>query len=269
MPQEPSTGTSARTSTLSYGPHPDQVADLTLPAHGTGPAPLVVFLHGGIWLAQYDRRHVDVVVDALVDLGYAVANLEYRRVGAGGGWPTTFTDVAEAVDALPGLIEQAHPGRIDHDAIVYAGHSAGAHLALWAALRDQLPDAAPGRTTTSPHVVGVLALAPVSDLAHAEFDGNGRGAVAGLLGGTLAEHPDRYAAADPSVLGTPHTRVVVVHGTQDELVPVEMSRAYCAASGAELTEAPGGHFPLIDPRSTAWPVVVAALRRLVPSPRGA
>jgi alpha-beta hydrolase superfamily lysophospholipase len=113
---------------VRYGPHPDQVADLTLPPAGQpGPVPLVLLLHGGFWSAQHDRRPLRPMAQALNAAGYAVANVEYRRVGDGGGWPTTLTDVALACDALPALIERAHPGKVDPDAVVLIGHSAGGH----------------------------------------------------------------------------------------------------------------------------------------------
>ena len=76
---------------------PNEVVDITVPATVERPA-LVVLLHGGFWRVAYDRQHLREVADAA--LGYAVANVEYRRVGGGGGWPTTFTDVADDVDAI-------------------------------------------------------------------------------------------------------------------------------------------------------------------------
>lgn len=241
--------------TVSYGPHPDQVADVRLPAH-SGPAPLLMLWHGGFWRAEHDRAHLGPMATDLAGRGYAVATVEYRRVG----WPTIFTDVAEAADAVPALIEQVVPGRVERHRVVYAGHSAGGHLAVWAALRDRLPAGAPGRVTDLPRTTGVLALAPVLDLAEAyrlDLDG---GAVAGLLGGGPDDVPERYAAADPAALGVPGPPVVVLHGDVDRSVPVEMSRRYAAATGSRLVELPGvGHFAVIDPESAAWPAVVAAL----------
>ncbi|GHI03911.1 hypothetical protein AQI88_08435 [Streptomyces cellostaticus] len=251
---------------LVYGPHPDQVADLFLPAAEPGPrAPLVLFFHGGFWRAEHDRRHVAGFAGALAaQSGCAVVSVEYRRVGGGGGWPVTFTDTALAVDQVPRLAAQAAPGRIDPARVVYAGHSAGGHLALWAALRHRLPDGAPGRTGTPPAVLGVLALTPTADLAWADELGSGRGAVAAFLGGGRAQIPDRYAAADPAALGVPAGRTVVVHGTLDEALPVAMARRYAARTGAALHElAECGHFDVIDPDSAAWPVVTGALRTIV------
>ena len=126
--------------TLRYGTHPDQVVDLTFPAAAARP-PLVVLLHGGFWRVAYDRVHLRVVADALTAEGFAVANVEYRRVGGGGGWPSTFTDVGDAVDA----VQVALADRVDLGSVAYVGHSAGGHLALWAAAAGP----APGRRARS------------------------------------------------------------------------------------------------------------------------
>ncbi|MET0788946.1 MAG: alpha/beta hydrolase [Cellulomonas sp.] len=243
--------------TVRYGELPDQVVDLTFPTTTAGLPPLVVLLHGGFWRVAYDRVHVGVVADALTALGYAVANVEYRRVGGGGGWPATFADVARAVDT----VEEALADRVDLDAVAYVGHSAGGHLALWAAVRDRLPEGAPGRAERPPRVRGVVALAPAADLLAVDRLGLSRGAVAELLGGSPATVPERFAASDPAGLGAPSATTVVVHGQLDDTVPVEVSRGYRDRTGVELVEIPGtGHFELVDPTSDAWPVVVRALR---------
>jgi dipeptidyl aminopeptidase/acylaminoacyl peptidase len=139
---------------------------------------------------------------------------------------------------------------------ILVGHSAGGHLALYVAAH--APEA----------VGGVLALAPVADLAEAyrlDLDG---GAVAALLGGGPADVPDRYAAADPAALVPVRTRIVVMHGTLDRQVPAGISRSWVAAARAAGTPASlveladCEHFGLIDPDSAAWPQVVAALRAL-------
>src|SRR3954470_18949410 len=136
---------------VRYGPLPDHVADVWLPP-AAGPAPLVLFLHGGFWRSQYDRAHTAPLAAALAAAGYATATPEYRRTGpSGGGWPGTFLDVAAAVDTLPTVIAAA-TDRVDPTRLCYAGHSAGGHLALWAALRHRLPPEAPGhRPARPPH----------------------------------------------------------------------------------------------------------------------
>jgi acetyl esterase/lipase len=221
----------------------------------------VMFLHGGFWRAKFDRHHAADLCEGFAAEGYVVANIEYRRVGNGGGFPATFLDVALALDVLPNLITARAPGRADLDRIAYVGHSAGGHLALWAALCDRLPAGSPGKLVAPPRIAGVVALAPVADLSAAYRENLGAGAVSELLGGGPGEYPDRYAATDPALLGAP-AATILVHGDQDDRVPISIARAYCAETGATLTELAGiGHFELIDPASSAWPRVVAAVHR--------
>ncbi|MFG3580806.1 alpha/beta hydrolase family protein [Micromonospora chersina] len=244
-------------ATVAYGDHPDQCADLRRPADDGPPRRLVVVVHGGFWRAEYDRTHTGPMAAALAALGHPVAQVEYRRTGQpGGGWPHTLTDVLAGVAALPGLAAAALPGLVAATPPILVGHSAGGHLALYVAAQ------APAT------VGGVLALAPVADLAEAYRLDLDSGAVAALLGGGPAEFPDRYAMADPSSLVPIRTRTVVVHGALDEQVPVAMSRSWVAAartagSPATLVELPEcEHFGLIAPDSVAWPQVVTALRSL-------
>ncbi|MBE1486019.1 alpha/beta hydrolase family protein [Plantactinospora soyae] len=244
---------------VGYGPDPEQIADLRWPGTAAGPPrPLVVVVHGGFWRAEYDRRHTGPLAADLAARGYPVAQLEYRRTGQpGGGWPGTFDDVAAGVDAVPALAEAAMPtGRMAPGPPILLGHSAGGHLALWYALRNPAG------------VRGVLALAPVVDLGQAyrlDLDG---GAVGALLGGGPDDVPERYAATDPARNAPPQVRTVILHGTLDRQVPVEMSRRYAAEArrcGAELrmVELPDSeHFGLVDPESGVWSAVIAGLHSM-------
>lgn len=247
---------------LRYGDHPDQVADLRLPTarRGGAPLPLVVVVHGGFWRAEYSRGHTGPLAADLAARGYPVAQLEYRRTGqTGGGWPATFDDVRAGVAALPGLVAEAvgRSGAVAYPPILL-GHSAGGQLALWCAA--ELPS----------RVGGVLALAPVADLAEAYRLDLDDGAVATLLGGGPDTVPDRYAAADPIRRVPLAIPTVIVHGMQDLQVPIELSRRYAATArttGADIAlfELPDTeHFGLIDPQSSAWVEVTAALHSLHP-----
>ena len=263
---------------VRYGDGPDHVADVRLPerpAPDGAAAPLVLFLHGGFWRSAYDRAHTGPLAAALADLGHAVATAEYRRTGApGGGWPGTFDDVARAVDTLPALVAAAARGRVDPARTVLAGHSAGGHLALWAAVRHRLPAGAPWAVPAPAPYRGVLALAPVCDLAachRLDLDG---GAAEALLGGGPRAYPERYDAVDPMRLPLPPVPAVLVHGTRDGRVPPAFSRDYCAPWRAarepsgfvaprHVEIADADHFALIDPLAAAWPVVTAALSALL------
>ncbi|MFD8581399.1 alpha/beta hydrolase [Streptomyces californicus] len=279
--------------TAAYGDHPDQVVDFYAPRDGRTGAPLVVLLHGGAWRSPYDRAHVSPLADFLARRGFAVANVEYRRggddiprqrdgaePGAGsvgpvaGRWPETFDDVAAALDAMPALASRELPGA-DVRRIVVSGHSAGGHLALWAAARHVLPEGSPWRLPAPPSLRGVVALAPIADFATAVGLGVCGGAVTQLLGGDAgaalggdAVAVERAAHADPGVLLPTGIATAIVHGVEDIVVPPAVSEAYvdAAARSGEtvgLTLLGGvGHFPLIDPSADACAVVAEELAQL-------
>jgi acetyl esterase/lipase len=244
---------------VAYGEHPDQVANLHLPA-GQGPFPVVVLLHGGFWRSGWDRTLMTPLARDLVQRGFAAWNVEYRRVGQeGGGWPGTLLDVAAAVDHL-GTIDS-----IDATRVIACGHSAGGHLALWLAGRHRLPADAPGAKPAVP-LRAVIAQAAVADLAGGWNDGFGHDQIAGFLGGQPAEVPDRYRIADPIVLLPLGLPQLLVHGTLDDVVPLSQSRAYVRAAGseAELLEFDGAdHFDVIEPTHAAWQAVVERLPGLL------
>jgi acetyl esterase/lipase len=240
--------------TVPYGTLPEQVIDLRLPPEQSAPkAPLIVLVHGGFWRPSFDRTHLGPMADALAAAGYVVAVPEYRRATmAGEGWTGTFSDIAAALDQVA---EIAGPRGADTAAITWAGHSAGGHLVLWAAARPGLPAGSPWQ---GPCPAGhVVSLAGCSSLRLCAEWNLGAGAVRTLMGGGPDEVPQRYAVADPAALPPPSVPVTLVHGTEDDNVPVGMSRAFKAG---RLIEIPGAdHFDLIDPQSLAWPRVLSVL----------
>ena len=248
---------------IPYGEHPDQVANLHVPAREGGPWPVVVLVHGGFWRSRWDRTTTTPLARDLAARGYLAWNVEYRRVGKeGGGWPGTLLDVAAAVDRLASVPE-ADTGRV-----VGVGHSAGGHLALWLAARPRLPAGAPG---SAPRVVvrGAVSLAGVCDLERAAREGLGEGAVADLLGGGPDELPERYAASSPAALLPLGVPQLLVHGGRDEIVPPGQGRAYAEAArhagdDVVLAELPrADHFDVIEPGDPSWAVVVGSLPRLL------
>jgi acetyl esterase/lipase len=255
--------------TVAYGPRPDHLADVRLPA-GSDPAPLLVVVHGGFWSAEWDRAHAGPQSEGLAEAGFVVATVEYHRAGMpGGGWPGTFDDLAAVADHVPRLVAEAAPGRVAADvAPVLVGHSAGGHLALWAASRHRLPSSSPWHRATPVPPAGVVMLAGMADLVDAERQGLGDHAARALLGGRPADVPDRYAEASPAQRLPLGVRTALVHGAADPAVPVACSRSYAltaarAGDDVLLHELEGvGHFELIDPRSAAWPTVLAAVKRV-------
>lgn len=229
--------------TVAYGDHPDQALDLY--GEAAGHEVLVLVLHGGFWRAGFTRRNTTALAVALSEAGWAVANVEYRRLGPG-RYRASLDDVRAARERL-GPFER----------VVSVGHSTGAQLALWLAA-EGAADAA-------------VALAGVCDLEAAAADGLGDNAVVEFLGGLPDEVPDAYRQADPAArvpLGVPQ---VVVHGVEDDRVPADRGRQYVhlASSAGDdclLVEVDGDHFAPIDPRSAAWPTVLAAVASVATNP---
>jgi acetyl esterase/lipase len=239
----------------TYGADPSQFGDLHLPARRKLPG-IAVIIHGGFWRAGYDLSLGAPLAADLAARGYAAFNLEYRRVGNGGGWPTTLQDVSDGIDVLGTL-------GLDVSRVVAIGHSAGGQLAAWAAGRANLPVGAPGYAPNVA-VTAVVSQAGVLDLARAQEQGVGGTAEFDFLGGTPASVPERYAAADPTAQVPLRVPVLCVHSHADRTVPFAQSTAYVAAArtagaAASLAEVQGDHFALIDERSPAWMTVVAAL----------
>ncbi len=255
---------------VPYGTEVHQFGELRLP-RGPGPHPVVLVVHGGFWRAKYDLEHIGHLCADLSGHGYATWSLEYRRVGhAGGGWPGTLEDVARGADFLRTL---ARSWPLDLERVVALGHSAGGHLALWLAGRACL---SPGGPLHAPEPFlpgGVVALAGVVDLVRAQELRLGDGIVETFLGGTPAQVPERYRLASPAALAPLGVPQVLIHGTEDDTVPVSLSveyQAHAAALGDEvrLVTLPGaGHFELINPLAREWPQVVEAVRSLASSPR--
>jgi acetyl esterase/lipase len=235
---------------IAYGDAPQQFGDLRL-AKGAGSHPVAIVIHGGYWRSAYGLEHIGHLCAALTRAGVTTWSLEYRRIGdPGGGWPATGEDVARGAEYLRTLA-QRYP--LDLTRVVVVGHSAGGQLALWLAAQQKVA------------LHGVVSLAGVSDLRRAWELGLSRGAVAELLGGTPLEKPDLYHQASPIELLPLGVRERLLHGTKDDVVPIEISRRFQAAAAAagddarlvELRDA--GHFDLIDPRTPAWAKVEAAV----------
>jgi acetyl esterase/lipase len=236
----------------AYGDDPSQYGELYLPARI--PLATVVVVHGGYWAQGFGAEAMRPMCQALQAEGYAVWNLEYRRVGGTGGWPMTFEDVAAGIDHLDTF------DTVDAGDVRLVGHSAGGQLAVWAASRRDTTPGGPSAVT----VTRCLSLAGVLDLTGASRQGLGSGNVDLLMSGTPADVPDHYDVGDPTRLVPASCPVACIVGRDDEVVPRSQSDAYVAAArsaGAPVTldEVPGDHSALIDPESRAWPTV---LRRL-------
>jgi len=259
---------------IPYGPDPMQVGELSRPLL-EGRRPVVVLVHGGYWRVGFTRSAMDELASDLVRIGYATWNLDYRRFGeVGGGWPGTVEDVGTGIDHLA---ELAATKNLDLGRVAIIGHSAGGQLAIWSGARASSSPDAPG---AAPVVVpkGIVSLAGVVDLvtsARSTTPGGGvelRRAIEDFLAATPDQSPSRYALASPMALLPIGVPQLILHGSLDDRVPVEQSRAYAAASVAagdatELLELDGvDHFQVIEATKAWWDRVVEWLASVIGDP---
>ena len=239
---------------IAYGTDPLQFGELRLP-EGSGPHPVMILIHGGVWLAEYDIAHIRKLAAAFAREGIATWAIEYRRVGnPGGGWPGTFDDVAAGMDHLAKIATEFE---LDLSRLLAAGHSAGGHLAIWLANR-------PERWSASVNPTAVLGLAPAADLVY--LHGGSFGTVVNqLMGGSPEEVPQRYALGSGTArlpLSVPQYLLVGKYDTSWSPVARRYAQsALRAGNTPELIEAPeSGHFEMIDPDSSTWPLVLKTAR---------
>jgi len=247
---------------IAYGPAPAQVVDLFLPT-GKGPHPVVVLLHGGCYLAEYEGlAQTSGIAADLARRGYAVWSVEYRKLGeAGAGYPGTFLDVADALDRL--RVEAPKYG-LDAARVVALGHSAGGHLALWAASRARLPRNSQLWRADPLKIRAVVSVGGIGDLSpHA-------GVFAGACGPSIAQvaPPRTYPETSPAALLPSGVAVTMIHGEFDHVMPPDTGQAYAdkvraAGDPAEAIEIKGaGHFDPVIPTTDAWKTtVVPAVER--------
>lgn len=237
--------------------------DLYLPgAAGDDATPVVVLIHGGSWQNHVGADSFVTFARRLAQRGLAVFNVEYRRVGSGGGWPTTFTDVAAALDSIPSIADNLHQLDIKHAVVV--GHSAGAQLAVWAGTRHRLSGDRLGANPrfTPTHIIS---LAGPLDMRRAVELGDTR--IVRVLGGPPAEFPERYAEVDPIQNLDPSIGVIAVNGTADTLVPYVLATDYVTADNAAGGRARAvilprqTHSSLVDPKSRAFTQIIELITR--------
>lgn len=255
---------------IAYGKDSSQYGELRVPV-GPGPHPVAVLIHGGCFKASYATvKDLAPMGDALKGSGIATWNIEYRRLGElGGGWPGTYLDVGRGVDYLRTL---AGPYALDLSRVVLVGHSAGGHLAMWAAARARVPRASAISVVAPLPVRGVLDLAGPVDLTAniPGYEGLCRDSViTTLLGGTPTTMPERYAQVSPKKLLPLGIPQVLVIGEYEEFVPRPLAEAYTreavqAGDRVRLIVIPrAGHFEIASPRSSTWPHVESAIRSLL------
>lgn len=254
---------------IAYGDHALQFGDLRLP-DSEGPWPVAVLIHGGCWQSIATLQYFDRVAEAISDLGVATWNIEYRPVDVeGGGWPNTFLDVGRGVDHVR---ELAGEHGLDFERVITLGHSAGGHLALWAAGRARIESDSELYVADPLPVSGAVSLAGIPELRrYRELESApcGEGIVDRLMGGGPRDVPGRYLAGSPFQMLPLHVRQIHITGRNDDIVPSRQVSAYnyesqSAGDDSQLIVVPdAGHYEVVWPESAAWQQVEQAIRTLL------
>lgn len=252
-----------------YGPEPSQFGELRIPTETSGLHPVVVLVHGGCWSSYAGAASIGAMADALKRKGIVTWSIEYRRLPEdGSGWPGTYRDTGAAIDFLRSI---AGKYRLDLSRLVFVGHSAGGHLALWAAARSRLKPSSPLFVPDPLVPVGVINLAGRMDMSEgiAAYEAMCRAPVVRqLLGGMPAEVPARYADTSPARLLPLGIRQIMIWGSGEDNVPLDQAERYVTAArqagdDARLIIVPGaGHFETASPHSAAWPTVLGSIEGL-------
>ena len=266
----------APTETIRYGEAPSQLVELFMPkANAENPDalhPVVVMVHGGCWRQQIAGPELlRPAAGAFIDKGYAVWSIGYRRIDEeGGGYPGTYQDVAQAIDLIR---EHAEARKLDLNRVVFYGHSAGAHLALWAAGRTKIPASSPLHSEKPLKPRGVVSVGGIGSLANWSAEINtlcGPDTVEKLAPKTAADGSERtdearFADTSPDKLLPLGVPVVMLHGVYDAAAFPAIGLDYAIAarkSGdkADIWLAPvAGHFEVIAPGTRPFAQAVSAV----------
>ncbi|UJF22920.1 alpha/beta hydrolase [Shewanella sp. OMA3-2] len=241
---------------IYYGVESQQFGHLYTPSHSSN-TPVVIVVHGGYWKDNHslETYATYAIVDYLQSFEVAIWNIEYRRMNTEGEnsnapWPTTFKDVADAIDHLRRI---QHSESLDLSRVLIIGHSAGGHLATWVASREKIAAdselyyQAPLKIHRAISIAGILDLASVNDVDQPEQ-------IYRLMGGTPYTQPGRYLACNPSLLYHSQMALTVVHGERDTCVNISQVKQFCEQPQTKLRQIilpTADHFSML-PHNGDW-----------------
>lgn len=263
------------TARLRYADEsPLQFGDLRVPS-SPPPAegyPVIMFIHGGGWLSDWNKDYSDAFVENLSRSGYATWSIEYRRLGnIGGGYPGTYLDIARSAEYLATLA-QSYP--LNLKKMVVVGHSAGGHLASWLTGRQNIPKESPLSSEAPIRFQGVVAISSVSSLEDV-LEKTGRETALPMLGAkNLEEARLRYGEASPDRLLPMHSKIRVIDGSKDAdwRIASNTSFAQNARSNGEDVERiilnGANHFDVMAPTGPGFAEISRAISEIIPTSEG-
>lgn len=249
---------------IRYGDAPDEYGDLQVPA-GKGPFPVAIVIHGGRWRSDVSSDYTVPLADMLAKNGFAVWNVEFRRVGSGGEWPGSFRSIAKAADSLRSLASQ-YP--IDLKKVVAIGHSSGGHYALWLGARGRVPTDSDIYVANPIKLRGVVSLDGAPDLASFATLPRGRTVIPPVLGNaTGVELTRRLRDSSPIEmlpLGVPQLFVT----QKSDRLPIMMRYMAKASAAGDRIEhhfiCPAYHLSTADPDYPGLaPFLVSRMKAMV------
>ena len=214
---------------LAYveGGHERQKLDLYLPEKSGGPLPVILWIHGGGWMAGSKEQCLPLR-GSYLERGYAVASIGYRLSGHA-VFPAQIEDCKAAIRWLRG---HAKEYGLDPERFGVWGSSAGGHLAALVGTSGGVEEFDVGANAgVSSRVQAVCDFYGPTDFtvfvttpgyeSHAKADSP----EAKLLGGAVAEHKDRAARVNPvSYVTKDDPAFLIVHGDKDTTVPLNQSQ---------------------------------------------
>jgi len=226
-----------------YGKHLDQRMDVRRPTPSDSAAPLAVIIHGGLWRQEWTSDTTETWAVELTRRGWITANIEYRRLGSGGGWPESFGDVAAAFTAASRL------EGVDQNQLHAIGHSAGATMALWLAGQE-----------ISVRPTKVTSVAGITDLVRARSEDLGDGTIV-RLEGRRRPQPEHHSPRHRVPIGVD---AIIFSCLNDTLIDRSYSADYVAAAReagdrVELIELDATHGAVLDPLQPALAAVIGTL----------
>ena len=237
---------------------PHQTGELRVPK-GRGPFPVAMLVHGGCYTAGLgSTSDMGGLASWLADHGVASWTIDYRELGSGGGWPTTFEDWAAGLAHLKVL---AKDRPLDLARISVIGHSAGGTAAAWLASGNR-GDAIVVRDLPRVRSAVVVDGPPVlSEMIGVDAAACGKPVIVPLMGGTPEQLPSRYMMVDPrrNALTVKRFTLVAAAMPASSTVLDDLSRRGIATELVTLPDR--NHFDMLVPGTRSFAAFAPALLR--------